>query len=139
MDKSFLGKGWKFPPTFNKARDSVELVSEEQDIKESLTIILSTAPGERTMLPEFGCDIHHHVFDVMNTTMVNHLKVDVRKAILNFEPRIDLKSIEVFIGDEADGRLDIYLEYVVRTTNSRSNMVYPFYITEGTNISFELN
>lgn len=139
MDKSFLGKGWKFPPTFNRAMDSVELVSEEQDIRESLNIILSTAPGERTMQPDFGCDIHHHVFDVMNNTTIHQLKDDVKRAILNFEPRIDLQAVEVSIGDELRGRLNIYLEFVVRTTNSRSNMVYPFYINEGTNVSFELN
>ncbi|MTI89274.1 MAG: GPW/gp25 family protein [Balneolaceae bacterium] len=139
MDKTFLGKGWKFPPTFNKSRDSVELVEEEEDIEESLRIILSTAPGERVMEPEFGCDIHHHVFDTMNFTRVNHFKVDVKKAILMYEPRIDLLKVDVYINEDVDGRLDIYLEYEIRSTNSRSNMVYPFYVNEGTNLNFDMN
>ncbi|WP_142453411.1 GPW/gp25 family protein [Gracilimonas mengyeensis] len=137
MDRSFLGRGWKFPPTFNKSMDTAELVSEEEDIRESLTIILSTIPGERVMDPEFGCDIHHHVFEEMSFTVINHLKEDIRKAVLNYEPRVDLTGLEVGVNEDHDARLDIILEYKVRATNSRSNMVYPFYVNEGTNISFE--
>ena len=137
MDRSFLGRGWKFPPTFNKSMDSAELVSEEEDIRESLTIILSTIPGERVMDPEFGCDIHHHVFEEMSFTVINHLKEDIRKAVLNYEPRVDLTGLEVGVNEDHDARLDIILEYKVRATNSRSNMVYPFYVNEGTNISFD--
>ncbi|SMO48639.1 hypothetical protein SAMN06265219_102422 [Gracilimonas mengyeensis] len=117
--------------------DTAELVSEEEDIRESLTIILSTIPGERVMDPEFGCDIHHHVFEEMSFTVINHLKEDIRKAVLNYEPRVDLTGLEVGVNEDHDARLDIILEYKVRATNSRSNMVYPFYVNEGTNISFE--
>jgi phage baseplate assembly protein W len=140
VDKSFLGNGWAFPPTFAKqplavgGGGKVALASGEDDIRQSLTILLSTTPGERIMQPAFGCGIKSHVFDTLSTSVITEIKNLVERAVLFFEPRITLHNVLVRDDDAIHGRLDILLEYTVRTTNTRSNMVYPFYLLEGSNV-----
>ncbi|NOQ28152.1 MAG: hypothetical protein GQ564_22545 [Bacteroidales bacterium] len=133
-DKSFLGEGWAFPPEFNKATKESKLVAEDDDIKESLYILLSTSPGERVMHPSYGCGIKSLVFDTVTESMVTILKDIVAKAILFFEPRINLNSIDINTDKIYDGILMINIFYTIRTTNNRSNMVYPYYFIEGTNL-----
>lgn len=134
-DHSFLGTGWSFPPEFDPDMGSVVMVSDEQDIWESLQLILSTAPGERMMFPKFGCGIRKMVFDNINITFLTQLKDLIRFAILNYEPRIILNDVTIDKADTEDGILRIRLDYTIRKTNSRSNLVYPFYLREGTNIA----
>lgn len=136
--KTFLGIGWKFPPTFNKATKSVEMVSEDQDIRESLLILLSTRPGERIMLPEYGCDTQALVFDAVDATNISIMKRMIERAVLYFEPRITLDQIDVHIVDQINGLLNIHLNYTIRKTNTRSNMVYPYYIIEGTDVRYQV-
>jgi phage baseplate assembly protein W len=133
-DRTFLGRGWSFPPEFDLSRGRVIMVSEEEDIAESLYVILSTIPGERVMFPRFGCGIHKMVFEEMSVTLITQLKEIIYKSILNFEPRIKLNSVSVGSSDPLDGILQITIDYTVRKTNSRNNMVYPFYLREGTNV-----
>ena len=130
---SFLGTGWSFPPAFGK-REGLHTVSDEQDIRESLLILLSTKPGERVMEPDFGCGIQSQVFEIMTDGTIMAIKDMIARAILFFEPRITLDRIAMNDDDIVDGLLRIMLEYTVRTTNSRDNMVYPFYFREGTNV-----
>ena len=132
--RSFLGRGWKFPPEFNKHR-TVEMVEEDEDIKESLIIILLTTKGERIMQPEFGSDVKRHVFDQMTNTRLNQLGEDIRRAILFNEPRVKFDEVELRPDPEKDGVLWCDLSYTVRATNNRRNIVYPFYLSEGTDIS----
>ena len=134
IDKSFLGTGWAFPPEFNKKTNDVKLVSEEEDIQESLHILLSTSPGERIMQPSYGCGLRSMTFESLSESTVTELKDIVERAILFFEPRITLNAVRVDTERLYDGVLEIILDYTVKTTNSRSNMVYPFYFKEGTNI-----
>ncbi len=129
--KTFLGVGWKFPPTFDKKAGSVVLVSEEEDIRESLRIIMSTKKGERVMMPDFGCDLHHLAFEGIDGTLINEIDRLIRHAVLYFEPRIILNDVDIDTSAYLDGLLNINLEYTVRSVNKRSNMVYPFYIIEG--------
>lgn len=136
IDKSFLGTGWSFPPEFNKAAKDVKTVSEEDDILESLYILLSTSPGERIMQPTYGCGLRSMMFENITESTITEIKDIIERAILFFEPRITLNSIEIDTGEMNKGLLKIVLKYTVRTTNSRSNMVYPFYFQEGTSISF---
>ncbi|UXX77736.1 GPW/gp25 family protein [Reichenbachiella carrageenanivorans] len=132
--KSFLGVGWKFPPSFDRKLGSVMLVSEEDDIRESLFILLSTKPGERIMTPEFGCNLHFVVFENIDASLMTEIRNVIEQAVLYFEPRITLEKINI-VQDPADmSNLNIELIYTVRKTNTRSNMVYPFYIIEGTNV-----
>jgi len=130
----FLGTGWGFPPTFNKASRSVELIADEQDINSSLEILLSTSLGERIMQPAYGCDLKQLLFEPLNTSLKTYIKNLIKNAILYFEARIKLDHI-ILVDKQNEGVLEITLEYTVRATNSRYNYVYPFYINEGTNLN----
>jgi len=111
------------------------MVSEDDDIRESLRILLSTNPGERVMCPAFGCGLRARVFDSISMSLVTEIQDVIERAVLFFEPRITLNEVEVIVQDELGGILDINLTYTVRTTNTRTNMVYPFYFLEATNLS----
>jgi uncharacterized protein len=127
-DQPFLGTGWSFPPTFDQTRGEVVLTSGVEDIERSLEIIFTTALGERVMNPAFGCGLDDMVFEAMNTGRLTYLENLIKTAILYHEPRIDADAVEVR-PDEAEGTLWIHIGYTVRTTNSRFNFVYPFYLT----------
>ncbi|MDR3705696.1 MAG: GPW/gp25 family protein [Paludibacteraceae bacterium] len=133
-DKSFLGNGWAFPPEFIRATGETKIVSEEEDIKESLYILLSTSPGERVMYPEYGCGLKSLVFSAISESLITILKDMVSKSILFFEPRITVNSIEVNTTQVNEGILQINILYAIRMTNTRSNLVYPYYFIEGTNV-----
>lgn len=133
-EKAFLGRGWGFPPTFDKASKSVGMLEEEKDIQSSLEILLSTRLGERIMQPNYGCNLDDMVFEAMNLTMLTYLKDLVENAILYYEPRIDLEGIESDTSQELEGVLLIIIDFTVRTTNSRFNFVFPFYKNEGSNL-----
>ena len=136
INKAFLGIGWSFPPEFHKHVDALEvkMVAEEEDISESLRILLSTRPGERVMQPDYGCGLHAMVFESIDESTVTELKDIIERAVLFYEPRITLESIDVNTEDELDGKLKIQLNYTVRKTNTRSNIVYPFYYLEGSQV-----
>jgi Bacteriophage baseplate protein W len=129
-----MGTGWAFPPEFSPNNRQVKMVSHEVDIKESLRILLSTSPGERVMQPTFGCGLRPRVFDRINQGTISLISDIIRRAILFFEPRITLDTIRVDTDKQYDGVVNIFLEYTIRSTNHRSNMVYPFYFKEGTDI-----
>jgi phage baseplate assembly protein W len=133
IDKAFLGVGWCFPPEFHKYADNmgVRMVAEEEDIRESLMILLSTRPGERVMQPAYGCGLHAMVFETLSESTITEIRDVIERAVLFYEPRIILESVDVNTEDVYDGKLLIRLNYIVRRTNSRSNVVYPFYHIEG--------
>ena len=133
-EKSFMGRGWKFPPEFDKATQSVAMVSNEEDIEESLKIILSTIPGERVMEPRFGCDMHAHVFDVLDNSLKHVIKKEIRRSLMYFESRIKVESIDLKVADAAQGKLNVDISYLIKQSNSRRNLVFPFYLNEGTDI-----
>lgn len=128
---SFLGTGWSFPPEFVKNTASVRMTADEEDIRASLVILLGTAAGERFLVPEYGIDMHGLLFESLSTTMQTYLKDRVKTAILIHEPRIDLLSLALDTSAQYDGRIGIVVEYAVRATNSRYNLVYPFYLSDG--------
>ena len=135
-DKTFLGIGWSFPPEFHKFGDgiNVKMVAEEEDIKESLRILLMTRPGERVMQPSYGCGLQGMVFATINQSTVTEIKDIVERAVLFFESRITLEEIDIGTEDALEGRINIRLNYTVRKTNTRSNIVYPFYHLEGSQV-----
>ncbi|MDP2887488.1 MAG: GPW/gp25 family protein [Bacteroidota bacterium] len=133
-DNAFLGRGWGFPPTFDKASKSVGMLEEEADIESSLEILLSTRLGERIMQPNYGCNLDDMVFEAMNLTMLTYLKDLVENSILYFEPRIDLDAVRIDTARDLEGMLLIIVDYTIRTTNSRFNFVFPFYKNEGSNL-----
>ncbi|MEX2593624.1 MAG: GPW/gp25 family protein [Anditalea sp.] len=135
-ERSFLGRGWSFPPTFSKSTHEVLLTSDEVDIQKSLEILLSTTIGERFLQPSYGCNLETYVFEPMNATIQTLIKITVKNSILLFEPRIKLLSVKLdatFLINE--GRTDIQVDYEIRGTNSRFNLVYPFYTNEANNKS----
>lgn len=135
MDHSFLGRGWGFPPAFDKGSRSVGMVAGEEDIDESLRILMGTRFLERVMRPDYGCGLRAMVFENINESTLTLLRNAIQRAVLHYEPRIDLVGIEVDKTSAKEGVLYITLDYRIRATNSRSNMVYPFYFLEGTNVS----
>lgn len=130
----FLGKGWSFPPTFDKDSEMVEMRSGLIDIQESLWILLSTRLGERVMQPKYGCQLDELQFENLNRTTITYISELIRTAILYHEPRIEVEKIEIKEEELIAGKVLIKLSYLVRSTNSRMNMVYPYYINEGTSI-----
>jgi len=131
MTTSFLGTGWSFPPEFIRATGQVRMTSDEDDIRASLIILLGTAMGERFLHPEYGLDMHEMLFEPLSTTMKTFLQDRVKTAILIYEPRINLRALELDASAEYEGKIAINVDYEVRGTNSRYNLVYPFYISDG--------
>lgn len=134
LDKNFLGTGWAFPVAFDKSAGTVQMVSFEEDVNQSIDIILGTTPGERIMQPEFGCNLKQLVFEEVNSSLVAKIDHLIYHAILNFEPRIKLIKVDVDIADELNGILKITITYTYIATNTRHNYVYPLYLKEGTNL-----
>jgi phage baseplate assembly protein W len=130
MGQEFLGVGWKFPVRLDE-QGEIGLSRHETDIQEAIWIILSTAPGERLMRPEFGCGIHDYVFAPNNTRTAGLVRHQVEQALNRWEPRIEVE--EVRVGADADNPavLLIQITYRVRATDSRFNLVYPFYLERG--------
>lgn len=129
-DPPFLGTGWAFPPSFGRGGGEVDMASGAEDVHQSLRILLSTAPGERVMLEDFGCDLRRVAFEEIDQGLVNSLTALITDAVLLYEPRVTLEGVEVATDQAADGVLLITLSYTIRSTNSRYNLVYPFYLTE---------
>lgn len=131
---NFLGKGWGFPPHFDHNTKAVKLTTGTEDINKSLHILLSTRLGERIMLPEYGCNLEELIFQSLDITLKTYIKDLISTAILYHEPRIDVTKIELDTTNELEGKILIHIEYIVRTTNSRANMVFPFYKVEGSEV-----
>jgi len=128
---SFLGTGWSFPPQFSKTEKTLKLISNEEDIKNSLEVLLATRVGERIMQPKYGCNLDVLLFEPMDTTLKTYIKDLVYTAIYYFEPRI--KPDDVILSTlDASGSILIEVQYTIRATNTRHNLVYPFYLEEGT-------
>jgi phage baseplate assembly protein W len=132
MAKSFLGRGWKFPVGVDTASGRIAMSEDAQDIKEAIRIILETAPGERLMRPDFGCGIHDLVFSTISRATVGLFESRVREAILKWEPRVEIVQLDISTREAANGKLEIQLTCRVRDTNNEFNLVFPFYLTEGT-------
>lgn len=111
------------------------MVDREQDIQESLRILFMTRKGERVMHPNYGCNLHDLVFEPMDGQTIASIEHSISQAILFYEPRIDIITISVETDNWLEGELSINLDYRIRETNNRQNIVFPFYIREGTLVS----
>ena len=129
LTRDFLGVGWKFPIQVTPA-GRIAQARYEQRIEESVFLILSTAPGERPMLPDFGCGIHDLVFERNSPATVAQVAQSVRYALTTFEARIDVLDINVQAPPEQPSLLLIRVSYRIRANNAVGNLVYPFYIRE---------
>jgi uncharacterized protein len=132
---SFLGNGWSFPPEFVLETGEVVMTADEEDIQASLKILFGTAIGERIFEPKYGLDMQEMLFEPISTTMKTYLIDRIKIAILIYEPRIDLLSLDLDTTMQNEGIIRILLEYKVQATNSRYNLVYPFSTTDGNEVS----
>jgi len=135
---SFLGTGWSFPPEFAPGAGTVVMTADEEDIHASLKILFGTALGERFLHPKYGLDARELLFEPISTTMKTLFIDRIRMAILIYEPRIDLISLDMDTTAQYEGRVVLFLDYVIRATNSRYNLVYPFNITDGNELGTAL-
>lgn len=129
--KEFLGTGWKFPIEVDEITGRVKMSSQDENIKESIAIIMRTRKGERMMNPDFGCSIHEYVYETMDDSSLARMENDILEALIIWEPRITDVEVRVERNEQNEGQLDILVKYVVRATNNLFNMVYPYYLNEG--------
>ena len=134
LEQSFLGVGWGFPPEFNYNNNTTQMTAGELDIQKSLEILLSTRLGERVLLPKYGCNLEELLFEPLDLTLKTYIKDLIKTAILYHEPRIDVLTIKIDSTNELQGEVLIHIEYMIRITNSRGNMVFPFYKEEGSEV-----
>jgi hypothetical protein len=128
--KAFLGVGWASPPSVDSAGNP-GMAAYEEDVRQAILIILGTAQGERVMRPDFGAGLKTLVFEPINTTTRELIRLRVQEALTTWEPRIDQVTVDVNSAARALGQLLIRISYRIRSTNTFYNIVYPFYLTEG--------
>lgn len=138
MQYPFLGRGWAFPPVFDRSVPGARMLEEEADIASSLVVLLGTAQGERVMMPWFGCNLDELIYENLDTRIKTLVADKIESAILYHEPRIRLEKVAIEKSDVNEGILIISIEYTIKTTNSRFNLVYPYYIQEGTDIDMAI-
>jgi hypothetical protein len=131
---SFLGRGWSFPPEFVLETGTVLMAEDEVDIEASLKILLGTALGERFLNPKYGLNLQEMLFEPISTTNKTLWQDRIKTTILIYEPRINLLSLELDTSTQYEGKISIIIDYEVRATNSRFNLVYPFYTTDANEI-----
>ena len=129
---AFLGKGWGFPVTFLKKPCRVRMVSDLDDIAESLTILFTTRPGERILRADYGCGLDDLIHEPVNLSLTTYIKDIITKSVLFYEPRIELTRTDILTEDALEGRVKILLEGIVRASNTRFNYVFDYYKKEAT-------
>lgn len=128
---SFLGKGWSFPPAFSFGGKELSMSSEIEDIQQSLEILFGTRIGERIMQEDFGSSLSDYQFEEISPAVLNRIERMIKEAVLYYEARIKLNAVDFNRDQEQAGILFIHLDFEVPESNSRYNMVYPFYLVEG--------
>jgi hypothetical protein len=129
-EKAFLGQGWAFPPCV-EAKGEIEIIAYEEDIRQAIIIILMTDRGERVMRPDFGAGLNTFVFEPISQTTMQLIRQRVEESLIDWEPRIIVEEVKVTADRNEDGKLLIEVTYRVRATNTLHNLVYPFYLQEG--------
>jgi len=125
--KSFIGSGFNFPLKVD-SNGSVAVSCDEENVEQSIKIILGTAKGERLYRSAFGCAIHDLVFQPNNRVTAARVESAIKDSLLRFEPRIKDIEIHASPDDHEPSRMNVTITYVVRALNKRENMVYPFYL-----------
>jgi phage baseplate assembly protein W len=127
MSESFIGRGIAYPMRIGPD-GGIALTSREEEIAESIRLILGTSPGERPMRPDFGCPIHEHIFAPADATTTGLIAFEVRNSLRRWEPRIEVTDVTVAPADDQPSLLYIDITYTIRSTNDRRNLVFPFYV-----------
>ncbi len=127
-DREYIGQGLAFPLQVDP-RGGIALATGTHDIEQAIRIILMTAPGERVMRPEFGCRIHELVFAPHDAATESLAAYYVQIALERWEPRIELREVEVVTDPARDGVLLVEIKYLVKDTHDERSIVYPFYLS----------
>jgi phage baseplate assembly protein W len=130
--REFLGRGWAFP-TKPDVSGRLRYESDEELVTQGIEIVLGTSPGERQMRPEFGCAIYELVGEANTAALRGMVRHKVQEALMRWEPRIDVTDVRVESPAEQRNRLDIRIDYRIRSNNAFFNIVYPFFFNEGPN------
>jgi phage baseplate assembly protein W len=128
--KAFLGVGWSFPPCAAPDGDTL-IAMYEMDVDQAIRIIIGTDWGERVMRPDFGAGLREFVFSPINQTTIQRIQTRVQESLTKWEPRIDVESVAVKVDCSERSKLIVTVVYRVRSTNTRNNLVYDFYLQEG--------
>lgn len=131
----FLGTGWAFPPSFSAGGQQVAMVSDEEDVHQSLGLLFATRRGERMMMESYGASLQEWLYAEVDEELVSSLCTAIEEAVLLHEPRIELLALDVTPHPELASALLIRIAYQIPTTNSRFNMVFPFYLNEATAVN----
>ena len=133
MDRSkdFLGRGFAFPPRIDSATGKFVMADSEEDIRQSIYIILMTRTKERAMLPDFGCNLHEYIFELPDSTFEVSIASEVREALMKYEPRVINVDVSVDTKELQNGKVYLNISYTVRATNNPNNLVFPYYVMEG--------
>jgi uncharacterized protein len=134
QENHFLGSGWAFPVTFSEGNHLLSLTGFEQNVNESIRIVLLTNNGERCLNPGFGSGLQQFFFRKMDETLKGEIIDAVKFALMSNEPRITVQEVTAVYADIQLGLIEIRILYVFNQTNTRHNYVFPFYIKEGTNL-----
>ena len=135
QNNSFLGQGMKFPPQLDKATGRVKVSSDAENIKEAVYIILMTQKGERWLRPDFGSSILNYTFMDTSNTMLNIMCRQIVNELMENEPRI--KDVDVKVEEHrSDDCLIVRIDYTIRETNTKDNIVFPFYLNTISPTSF---
>ena len=127
---AFLGTGWSFPPEFSESGRNLVTVSGEEDVRQSLQILLGTRLNERILQEDYGSSLHDFVFEEAGSDFLNQVRSMIAEAILYHESRVELNDVQLEQDEIEDGLLYIVIDYTIAASNTRFNMVYPFYIQE---------
>jgi phage baseplate assembly protein W len=130
---TFLGRGWAFPVKFIQESSQVSLVENEEDIRQSLIILLNTTIGERVLRPEYGANMEDLLFESLNVTTATMITNRIKRAILFHEPRVKVDEIDMK-PDFQEGRIEVLISYFIIATNNRQNLVYPYLFIEATDV-----
>jgi len=126
MSDDFVGAGWAFPLGVD-SRGGIALARHDQELEQAMRLILATYPGERPMRPEFGSRVRDYVFRSVTVDTAAALSNEVQTALLRWEPRVDVESVDVTMNPDDRATLYIDVEYKIKGENDKRNLVFPFY------------
>jgi phage baseplate assembly protein W len=126
-DPAFIGRGFAWPMRVDHT-GGLAFTYGDEDLDDAVLVVLATAPGERVMRPRFGCRIWELIFEPITGNTLGLMAQSVREAITEWEPRVEVHDVQVAADPSRDGLVNIHVEYAVRSTNNRRNLVYPFYV-----------
>ena len=127
MAEKFIGQGWRYPLGID-ASGSIALAADDRDLEQAIRLILTTAPGERPMRPQFGCAIHDYAFGPADATTAGRLVVEVKKSLAFWEPRIDVQNVTVTVDEKERNTLYIHIVFNKKGSYDPRSLVFPFYV-----------